>query len=174
MDGEQFYIHLTDNAKPICVTSPRSIPFTYCDKLAAELELLQQQYIIAQVSPNDSICILSHLTRFVQWEKYQSCSPAKALADMAASNEKFTVLDARKGYYQCSPDAESQLLTTFITPFCRFRYLRAPTVHSHSLNIMTEAWQKCSHSQDLMDFEELSMMYSYMTENILPMSELSS
>ncbi|XP_065896213.1 uncharacterized protein [Dysidea avara] len=37
MDGEQFHIHLTSGAKPFCVTSPRSIPFAYRDKLAAEL-----------------------------------------------------------------------------------------------------------------------------------------
>ena len=43
MDGEQFHIHLSANAKPFCVTSPRSIPFAYRDKLAAELTLLQQQ-----------------------------------------------------------------------------------------------------------------------------------
>ena len=29
MDGEQFHIHLTSDAKPFCVTSPRSIPFAY-------------------------------------------------------------------------------------------------------------------------------------------------
>ena len=31
-----------------------------------------------------------------------------------------------KGYHQCVLDSESQLLTTFITPFGRFKYLRAP------------------------------------------------
>lgn len=31
MDGEQFHIHLSSNAKPFCVTSPRSVPCTHCD-----------------------------------------------------------------------------------------------------------------------------------------------
>ena len=31
-----------------------------------------------------------------------------------------------KGYHQCPLDEESQQLTTFITPFGRFKYLRAP------------------------------------------------
>ena len=30
-----------------------------------------------------------------------------------------------KGYHQCPLDQGSQLLTTFITPFGRFKYLRA-------------------------------------------------
>ena len=56
MDGEQFHIHLTSDAKPFCVTSPRSIPFAYRDKLAAELELLQEQHIIAPVTEPTDWC----------------------------------------------------------------------------------------------------------------------
>ena len=56
-----------------------------------------------------------------------SPSPAEAIADIAATNAKyFTVLDAMKGYHQCPLDQDSQRLTTFITPFGRFKYLRAP------------------------------------------------
>ena len=95
------FISLSPNA---CITSPRSIPFAYRDKLAAELNLLQQQYIIAPVTTptdwcapivvtpkknSDSIrmCVdLSHLNRFVRRERYQSLSPAEAVADMAGSN----------------------------------------------------------------------------------------
>ena len=32
MDGEQFHIHLSANAKQFCVTSPRTIPFAYHDR----------------------------------------------------------------------------------------------------------------------------------------------
>ena len=64
------------------------------------------------------ICVdLSHLNRCVKQEWYQSPCAAEAVAD-------FTILDARKGYHQCPLDAQSQLLTTFITPFGRFKYLR--------------------------------------------------
>ena len=174
MDGEQFHIHLSSNAKPFCVTSPRSIPFAYRDKLAAELDLLQQQHIIAPVTEptdwcapivvtpkknSDSIrmCVdLSHLNRFVKRERYQSCSPAEAVADMAASNAKFfTVLDARKGYHQCPLDAESQLLTTFITPFGRFKYLRAPygisSISEHYDRRMAEAFAGLSGFRRIVD-----------------------
>ena len=131
---------------------------TYHDKLAAELELLQEQHIIAPVTEpidwcapivvtpqknSDSIrmCVdLSHLNRFVRRERYQSCSPAEAVADMAASNAKFfTVLDARKGYHQCPLDAQSQLLTTFITLFGRFKYLRAP----YGISSISEHYDRC-------------------------------
>ena len=38
----------------------------------------------------------------------------------------FTKMDARLGYHQVALDKASQLLTTFITPFGRYHYLRAP------------------------------------------------
>ena len=65
------------------------------------------------------MCVdLSHLNQYVKQEWYQSPCPAEAVVD-------FTILDARKGYHQCPLDAQSQLLTTFITPLGRFKYLRA-------------------------------------------------
>jgi len=174
MNGEKFHIYLTNNAKPFCVTSPRSIPFAYRDKLAAELESLQEQNIIAPVTEptdwcapivvtpkkhTDSIrmCVdLSHLNRFVRRERYQSCSPAEAVADMAASNARyFTVLDAKKGYHQCPLDEESQLLTTFITPFGRFKYLRAPygisSISEHYDRRMAEAFIGLSGFRRIVD-----------------------
>ena len=49
MTGEEFHIHLTQDTKPFYVNTPWSIPFAYCDKLKTELELLQQQNIIASI-----------------------------------------------------------------------------------------------------------------------------
>ena len=74
------------------------------------------------------MCVdLSRLNRYVKRERYQSPTPAEAVADIAAENAKvFTKLDALKGYHQCPLDEESQKLTTFIKPFGRFKYLRAP------------------------------------------------
>ena len=145
MEGEQFHIHLTNNVKPFRVSTPRTIPFAYREKLKAELELLQKQNIIAPITEatewcapivvtpkknSDSIrmCVdLSHLNCYVKRELYQSATPAEAVADISATKDKFfTVLDVMKGYHQCPLDPESQLLTTFITPHGRFKYLRIP------------------------------------------------
>jgi len=56
MDAEEFHIYLTANAKSFCVTSPRTIPYAYRDKLAAELDSLQQQHIIAPVTEPTDWC----------------------------------------------------------------------------------------------------------------------
>ena len=78
-------------------------------------------------------------------ERYQCSTPAEAVADIASHNAKvFTKLDARKGYHQCPLDEDSQLLTTFITPFGRFKYLRAPygisSISEHYNRRMDEAF----------------------------------
>ena len=163
MDGEKFHITLTSDAQPFCVHTPRAIPFAFREKLEDELDLLQQQGVIAPVTePTDwcapivvtpkkgtdkiRMCVdLSRLNRFVKRERYQSSTPAQAVADIAAENAKiFTKFDALKGYHQCPLDEESQLLTTFITPFGRFKYLRAPygisSISEHYNRRMDEAF----------------------------------
>ena len=72
-------------------------------------------------------------------------SPAQAVADIAAEEAKvFTKLDALKGYHQCPLAEASQLLTTFITPFGRFKFLRAPygisSISEHYNHRMDEAF----------------------------------
>ena len=67
------------------------------------------------------------------------------MADIAATDAKiFTVLDALKGYHQCPLDESSQLLTTFITPQGRFKYLRAlyglSSISEHYDRRMAEAF----------------------------------
>ena len=149
------------------MNTPRTIPFAYRDKLKAELDLLESQHVIAPVTEattwcapivvipkknSDKICMcvdLSHLNRFVSRERYQSPTPVLAVADIAASEAKiFTVLDALKGYHQCPIDQDSQILTTFITPFGRYKYLRAPygisSISEHYNCRMTEAFNGLS------------------------------
>ena len=132
MEGELFRISLTDDAKPFCVNTPRTIQIAYCEKLKVERDLLQAQDIIESVTEPTAWCApivvapkknssaiqmcvdLSRLNRYVKRERYQSLTPAQAVADIAADKA------------QCPLDPESQLLTTFITPFGRFKFLRAP------------------------------------------------
>ena len=83
-------------------------------------------------------------------------TPAQAVADIAANEAKiFTVLDALKGYHQCPLDQESRTLTTFITPFGRFKYLRAPygicSISEHYNRRMAEAFTGLSGFRRVVD-----------------------
>ena len=52
MPGEQFQIVLEENAKPVCVTTQRSVPFHYKEALKRELDKLEEKGIIAkQMAP---------------------------------------------------------------------------------------------------------------------------
>jgi len=50
MQGKEFHIAISETAKPFCIHTPRTIPFTYRDKLQAELHLLESQNIITPVT----------------------------------------------------------------------------------------------------------------------------
>ena len=174
MEGEYFHIALTDDAKPFCVRTPRTIPYAYRDKLKAELDLLQEQNVIAPVTEPTEWCApivvtpkkgtdkirmcvdLSHLNKYVKRERYQCSTPAEAVADIAANNAKvFTKLDALKGYHQCPLDEKSQSLTTFITPFGRYKYLRAPygisSISEHYNRRMDEAFSGLTGYRRIVD-----------------------
>ena len=174
MQGEEFHIAIDDTAKPFCVHTPRTIPFAYQDKLQAELNLLESQHIIGPVTEATTWCApivitpkkhsdkirmcvdLSHLNHLVICERYQSPTPAEAVADIATSDAKiFTVLDTLKGYHQCPLDQVSQPLTTFITPFGRYQYLRAPygisSISEHYNCRMTDAFRGLSGFRRIVD-----------------------
>ena len=174
MPGEQFHISLTDEARPFCVTSPRTIPFAYRDKLKKELDLLMDQGIIAPVTePTDwcapivvvpkkdtdriRMCVdLSKLNKFIRREHYPSITPAEAVTDIQQAKAKcFTVFDALKGYHQCPLDAASQKLTTFITPFGRYMYLRAPygicSISEHYDRRMDEVFAEVQNFRKIVD-----------------------
>ena len=103
------------------------------------------------------LCIdLSRLNRYVRHERYQSSSPAQAVADITADKAKvFTTLNAMKGYHQCPLDKESQNLTTFITPFGQFKFLRAlygiSSTSEHYNCQMDEAFARLSGYRRVVD-----------------------
>ena len=98
-------------------------------------------------SDNIRLCVdYSKLNKFVKRELYSSCTPSDAMADISSQNSAFfTVFDALKGYHQCPLDQESQLLTCFMTPFGRFKFLRAPfgicSISEHYNRRLDEAFQ---------------------------------
>ena len=56
MPGEKFHIFLTDDARTFCITTPRTIPFAYRDKLQNEIDLLVSQGIITPVNELTEWC----------------------------------------------------------------------------------------------------------------------
>lgn len=91
------------------------------------------------------LCVdFSKLNKYVKRERFQSPTPQEAVADIAASKAKyFTKFDALSGYWQCPLAEECQPLTTFITPYGRYMFKRAPfglcSISEHYNRRMSEA-----------------------------------
>ena len=64
-----------------------------------------------------------------------------------------------KGYHRCPLDQESQLLTTFITPFGRFKYMHAP----YGISSISEHYDRCMHEA----FQGLSGFYRIVDDIVI-------
>ena len=73
MEGEKFRITLTDDAKPFCIHTPWVIPFAFRDELRAELELLQNQGVIAPVTEPTEWCAPIVVTPKKGTDKIRMC-----------------------------------------------------------------------------------------------------
>ena len=85
--------------------------------------------LVVVPKPNGGIRLFVDLQKLNQYAKrpyYPTRSPSEVVSNIAPSSKFFTTLDAVKGYWQVLLEEESQILTTFITPYGRFKFLRAP------------------------------------------------
>ncbi|XP_059087680.1 uncharacterized protein K02A2.6-like [Tigriopus californicus] len=121
----------------------RSVPFAYIEKTEEELKFMEKSGIIEIVTkpsdwssdslvvpkPNGSVRLVVDFTALNKYVK-QPIHPFSSAKDIStsipASSKWFVVLDAVKGYWQVELDPASRHLTTFLTPFGRYRYCRAP------------------------------------------------
>jgi len=112
--------------------------------LRRELDLLIEQDIIEPVSgatdwlhpivvvPKKNttdirMCVdLTKLNRYVKRPTDPQLTPWEVVRSIPRGKKHFAAFDALKGYHQVELDEDSKALTTFMTPFGRFRYKRMP------------------------------------------------
>ena len=138
----EYKIKLADNAKPICIYTPRRAAHPLLSKVKAELENMVKQDIISPVHEPTSLCSgivvvpkpsgavricvdLTQLNKAVQREVFPMSSVDKSLAKLGQS-KIFTKLDCKSEFWQVPLSPNSRILTTFITPFGRFCFNRLP------------------------------------------------
>ena len=137
---ESYHIEIDPSVKPV-IHPPRRVPVTLKDPLKKELNRMVEEGILAPVKdPTDWV---SSMVTVVKPDKLRICIdpkdlnraikrshyPMPTIEEVATklSNAKvFSVLDARSGFWQIKLDEETSILTTFNTPFGRFRWLRMP------------------------------------------------
>ena len=137
-----YSIKLKEDAVPFALTTPRRVPIPLLPKVKEELLRMEKMGVITRIEeatdwcagmvvvPKPSgkvrICVdLTNLNESVCRERHILPSVEQTLAQIGGAKH-FSKLDANSGYWQIQLDTESSKLTTFITPFGRFRFNRLP------------------------------------------------
>ena len=140
LEGE-YHIRLDSQVTPV-QHAPRRVPVAYRESLQKSLDDLVGEDVLAPVtSPTKwvnsmvavpkldgrmRICLdPKDLNEAVQREHYQ-IPTIEEVATRLHGAKLFTVLDARNGFWHIKLDDESSYLTTFNTPFGRYRWKRMP------------------------------------------------
>ena len=150
------YKIVTDNSVQPKIHPPRRVPVALRPKIKAKLdELVERKVIVPVTEPTEwvssmlvvvkpnkiRICLDPRdLNQAIKREHYQMPT-IEEVATRLSKAKKFTVLDAKDGFWQKKLDRESSYKTTFNTPFGRYRWLRMP----FGISSAPEVWQRTMH-----------------------------
>jgi hypothetical protein len=136
------YSITVDPAVPPVVHPPRRVPISLKEKLKEELDKLQNQEILAKVvEPTDWVnsCVCTtkangslrlcldpkDLNQAIKRPHHTTPTLDDVLPKLNGA-KFFSILDARSGYWNIKLTESSSYLTTFNTPYGRYRFKRLP------------------------------------------------
>lgn len=154
LPGEHHIV--TDDTVPPVVHPPRRVPVALRNQIKEKLDEMVTSGILAPVTeptewvssmlvivkPNKlRICLDPRdLNKAIRREHYQMPT-VEEVATRLSQAKKFTVVDAKDGFWQKRLDTESSYKTTFNTPFGRYRWNRMP----FGISSAPEVWQRTMH-----------------------------
>ena len=165
MQGPPMKIYLRDDMKvePKKVLTARQVPRHREEKAKAVVHKMAESKVIAPVSRPTKFISASHfvdkpngdvrlttdykntLNPFVRRPVHPFPTTEEILQQVLPTSRFFAKLDAVQGYFQIELDEESSYLTTFLTPWGRYRYLRAPM----GLSASSDEW--CHRSDQALE-----------------------
>ena len=150
------YHIVTDDSVPPVVHPPRRVPVALRNQIKEKLDEKVASGILAPVTeptewfssmlvivkPNKlRICLDPRdLNKAIRREHYQMPT-VEEVSNRLSQAKKFTVVDAKDGFWQKRLDTDSSDKTTFNTPFGRYRWKRMP----FGISSAPEVWQRTMH-----------------------------
>ncbi|CAB3981992.1 retrotransposon-like family member retr-1 [Paramuricea clavata] len=148
-----------DPTVTLVINPSRTIPAALRSRVKEELDDMERKNVICKVEeptdwvssmvvvekPNGKLHICldpKHLNKAIKREHFQ-LPTIEDITTRMANAKWFSKLDANHGYWQIPLDEESQLLTTFNTPFGRYCYTCTPfEEHDRRLESVLERCEK--------------------------------
>lgn len=135
-------IKLVENAKPYNIITPRRVPFPIAEAVKEELNRMEKNGVIQRTTEatdwcapmvpvrkkNGSVRICVDFKQLNAAVKRPHCMlpNLEDIAPKLEGSQYFSTLDASGGFFQIPLDDDSSFLTTFITPFGKYRFRRVP------------------------------------------------
>jgi hypothetical protein len=169
LDGE-IKIHIKEDAVPV-VHAPRRVPHALKERLKHDLENMEKSHVITKVTePTEwvnslviveknngklRICLdPKDLNEAIKRPHYPLPTLEDALSKLSGA-KYFSKLDAQSGYWQLKLSEDSSYLTTFNTPFGRYRFNRLPfgivSAQDEFQRKMDEVFEGLPHVTPLID-----------------------
>ena len=139
----KYHINIDSSAKPV-IHPPRRVALSLKSPLKSELDRMSNSTIITKLKEGEPtewvnsmvyrekkdgslrICLdPKDLNKYIKREHYTTPTIEEIRAKSSGA-KVFSVVDVKCGYWHVELDEQSSYLTTFNTPFGRYRYLRMP------------------------------------------------
>ena len=160
MHGPPLELHVDSTAKPFAVHTPASVPIHWAEKVRSDLKRDVELGVLERVDENIPVTWCHRMVvcrkrngdprRTVDLQPLNSVSirqchptapPLQQAMDIPHGVKKST-LDAWNGYHSVAIRESDRHLTTFITPWGRFRYKTAPQGYLASGDAYTHRYDK--------------------------------
>ena len=158
MKDHPYKIVLRGAKPPFALATARRVPYHLYEKVQGELQRMVELGVITEINEPTSwcspmvvvpkkdhsvrICVdYTRLNEDIQRERYHLLL-AKEIFSKLSGAKYFTTLDAASGFWQIPLDDSSSDLTTFITPFGRFKFTRLPFGLSSGPEVFHKAMQQ--------------------------------
>lgn len=163
MEGPPMVIKLADDAQATHISRPRPIPFAWLEKVKNKLDDMQSRGVLARVETPTEWChgltmvprggLRRPLTMCGFEASEQICMSASSSSRLPKGgfglhlpgSQYFSTFDASMSYFQIALADKSQELTTFATPWGRYKHLLATMGLSCAGDVYN---QRCDNASD--------------------------